>query len=55
MTTNSGDVVRAVAEAGRDDIARVVVTREVVLETVNPRLVPRDAPTRKRARPRKSA
>ena len=40
---------------GRDDIARVVVTREVVLETVNPRLVPRDAPTRKRARPRKSA
>ncbi len=29
----------------RDDVARVVVTREVVLENVNPTLVPRDIPT----------
>ncbi len=28
----------------RDDVARVVVTREVVLENVNPTLVPRDVP-----------
>ena len=36
----------------RDDVARVVVTREVVLENVNPTLVPREAPARK---PRASA
>ncbi|PPK94193.1 ATP-dependent Clp protease ATP-binding subunit ClpX [Kineococcus xinjiangensis] len=40
----------------RDDIARVVVTREVVLRNVNPTLVPRDAPPRKaRERRDKSA
>jgi ATP-dependent Clp protease ATP-binding subunit ClpX len=39
---------------GRDDIARVIVTRQVVLENVNPTLVPH-APTRKRERPQKSA
>ena len=32
----------------RDDVARVVVTREVVLENVNPTLVPRDVPTIRR-------
>ena len=37
----------------RDDIARVVVTREVVLENVNPTLVPRDIP--KLSRGEKSA
>jgi ATP-dependent Clp protease ATP-binding subunit ClpX len=41
---------------GRDDVAQVLITREVVLENVNPTLVPRDAPTPKRAaRPRRSA
>jgi ATP-dependent Clp protease ATP-binding subunit ClpX len=40
---------------GRDDIARVVVTRQVVLQNANPTLVPRDAPRRRRERPRKSA
>src|SRR5664279_1191075 len=40
---------------GRDDIARVVVNRSVVLENVNPTLVPRDAPVRKRERREKSA
>ncbi|WP_432522094.1 ATP-dependent Clp protease ATP-binding subunit ClpX [Kineococcus sp. SYSU DK006] len=40
----------------RDDIARVVVTREVVLKNVNPTLVPREAPQRKpRERREKSA
>jgi ATP-dependent Clp protease ATP-binding subunit ClpX len=39
----------------RDDIARVIVTREVVLDNVNPTLVPRDAPARPRSRPQKSA
>jgi ATP-dependent Clp protease ATP-binding subunit ClpX len=39
---------------GRDDIARVVVTRQVVLENANPTLVPRAA-TRERKRPQKSA
>ncbi len=28
----------------RDDVARVVITGEVVLENVNPTLVPREAP-----------
>ena len=32
----------------REDVARVVVTREVVLEHVNPTLVPREAPKRER-------
>jgi ATP-dependent Clp protease ATP-binding subunit ClpX len=36
-------------------VARVVVTREVVLENVNPTLVPREAPVRKRERREKSA
>jgi ATP-dependent Clp protease ATP-binding subunit ClpX len=40
---------------GRHDIARVIVTHQVVLENVNPTLVPREAPTRKRERPQKSA
>jgi ATP-dependent Clp protease ATP-binding subunit ClpX len=40
----------------RDDVARVVVTREVVLNNVNPTLVPREAPVRKqRERRDKSA
>ncbi|GAB6903737.1 ATP-dependent Clp protease ATP-binding subunit ClpX [Kineosporia succinea] len=40
----------------RDDVARCVVTREVVLENVNPTLVPREAPVRKpRERRDKSA
>ncbi|WP_432546343.1 ATP-dependent Clp protease ATP-binding subunit ClpX [Kineococcus sp. SYSU DK004] len=37
----------------RDDIARVVVTREVVLKNVNPTLVPREAPQRKSTRERR--
>jgi ATP-dependent Clp protease ATP-binding subunit ClpX len=40
---------------GRDDIARVVVTHQVVLENLNPALVLRGAVTRERERPRKSA
>jgi ATP-dependent Clp protease ATP-binding subunit ClpX len=40
---------------GRDDVARVVVTREVVLDNVNPTLVPHEAAVRKRKRPQKSA
>jgi ATP-dependent Clp protease ATP-binding subunit ClpX len=32
----------------REDVARCVVTREVVLEHVNPTLVPREAPKRER-------
>jgi len=40
----------------RDDVARVVVNREVVLENVNPTLVPREKATqRKRERREKSA
>ena len=40
----------------RDDVARVVVTRDVVLKNVNPTLVPREAPARKtRERREKSA
>jgi ATP-dependent Clp protease ATP-binding subunit ClpX len=38
----------------RSDVARVVITREVVLEHVNPTIVPRDA-TPKRERREKSA
>lgn len=33
---------------GRDDVARVVITREAVLEHVNPTIVPREAPKRER-------
>jgi ATP-dependent Clp protease ATP-binding subunit ClpX len=42
---------------GRKDVARVVITREVVLEHVNPTIVPRDATPemRKRERREKSA
>lgn len=39
----------------RDDVARVVITREVVLENVNPTLVPRDVPREKRPPREKSA
>jgi ATP-dependent Clp protease ATP-binding subunit ClpX len=39
----------------RKDIAKVVVTREVVLENVNPTLVPREPATPKRERREKSA
>ncbi|CAM3600993.1 ATP-dependent Clp protease ATP-binding subunit ClpX [Occultella aeris] len=39
----------------REDIARVVITREVVLENVNPTLVPREAPRSKRTPREKSA
>ncbi|MGH8776777.1 MAG: ATP-dependent Clp protease ATP-binding subunit ClpX [Jiangellaceae bacterium] len=39
----------------RDDVARVVINREVVLENVNPTLVPRDVAPRKRERREKSA
>ncbi|WP_066581893.1 ATP-dependent Clp protease ATP-binding subunit ClpX [Cellulomonas timonensis] len=39
----------------RDDVERVVITREVVLENVNPTLVPREAPSTKRTPREKSA
>ena len=39
----------------RDDVERVVVSREVVLENVNPTLVPRTSPVRRRAPREKSA
>ncbi|MCC2308995.1 ATP-dependent Clp protease ATP-binding subunit ClpX [Cellulomonas chengniuliangii] len=39
----------------RDDVERVVITREVVLENVNPTLVPREAPRAKRTPREKSA
>ena len=32
----------------RDDVARVVITREAVLENVNPTIVPRETPKRER-------
>jgi ATP-dependent Clp protease ATP-binding subunit ClpX len=34
----------------RDDVARVVITREVVLENVNPTIVPREAPVKRTPR-----
>ncbi|GAA0351549.1 ATP-dependent Clp protease ATP-binding subunit ClpX [Actinoallomurus spadix] len=40
---------------GRDDIAKVVVTRETVLRNVNPTLVPRERPYDGQERPEKSA
>ncbi len=39
----------------RDDVERVVVSREVVLENVNPTLVPRTSPVRRRTPREKSA
>ncbi|WP_043496941.1 ATP-dependent Clp protease ATP-binding subunit ClpX [Georgenia sp. SUBG003] len=39
----------------RDDVARVVVTREVVLENVNPTLVPREKASKRRTPREKSA
>ncbi|MGF0116260.1 ATP-dependent Clp protease ATP-binding subunit ClpX [Promicromonospora sp. Marseille-Q5078] len=39
----------------RDDVERVVVSREVVLENVNPTLVPRTSPVRRRPPREKSA
>ena len=39
----------------REDVARVVITREVVLENVNPTLVPREAPRGKKTPREKSA
>ena len=39
----------------RDDVARVVINREVVLKNVNPTLIPRDAPVAKRIPKEKSA
>jgi ATP-dependent Clp protease ATP-binding subunit ClpX len=39
----------------RDDVARVLITRAVVLENVNPTLVPRDVPREKRPPREKSA
>jgi ATP-dependent Clp protease ATP-binding subunit ClpX len=39
----------------RKDVARVVVTREVVLENVNPTLVPREVEPKRRAPREKSA
>jgi ATP-dependent Clp protease ATP-binding subunit ClpX len=39
----------------RKDVARVVVTREVVLENVNPTLVPREAEPKRRTPREKSA
>jgi len=39
----------------RDDVARVVITREVVLENVNPTLIPRDTVQEKRPPREKSA
>ena len=40
---------------GRDDVARVVINREVVLKNVNPTLIPREAPVAKRVPKEKSA
>jgi ATP-dependent Clp protease ATP-binding subunit ClpX len=39
----------------RDDVARVVISREVVLENVLPTLVPREESPRKRERRDKTA
>ena len=39
----------------RDDVARVVINREVVLKNVNPTLIPRDVPVAKRIPKEKSA
>jgi ATP-dependent Clp protease ATP-binding subunit ClpX len=39
----------------RSDVARVVINREVVLQNVNPTLVPREQAERKRERREKSA
>jgi ATP-dependent Clp protease ATP-binding subunit ClpX len=39
----------------RDDVGRVVITRDVVLENVNPTLIPRDSGEEKRTPREKSA
>ncbi len=39
----------------RDDVARVVITREAVLENVNPTLVPREAPSSAKRAPREKS
>ncbi len=39
----------------RDDVARVVITREAVLENVNPTLVPREAPATSKRTPREKS
>jgi len=39
----------------RDDVARVVITREAVLENVNPTLVPREAPAPAKRTPREKS
>ena len=39
----------------RDDVARVVINREVVLENVNPTLVPRETAAKRRPPREKSA
>ena len=39
----------------REDVARVVINREVVLKNVNPTLIPREAPSAKRVPKEKSA
>ena len=39
----------------RDDVARVVITREAVLENVNPTLVPREAPAAAKRTPREKS
>jgi len=39
----------------RDDVERVVITREVVLDNVNPTIVPRTTATRSRTPREKSA
>jgi hypothetical protein len=39
----------------RDDVGRVVITRGVVLENVNPTLIPREVKTPKRTEREKSA
>ena len=40
---------------GRKDVARVVITREAVLEHVNPTIVPREVGTKRGERREKSA
>ena len=39
----------------REDVARVVINREVVLKNVNPTLIPREVPSAKRVPKEKSA
>ncbi len=39
----------------RDDVARVVITRDVVLDNVNPTLVPRETPPQDKRTPREKS